>query len=205
MSKLLSILIGLFILAAVGMLIYSIARPVTSEKFTEFYILGLNGKAELYPSDFVLNSSQLSVVSVQYGSGLTPVQEKYGRVTPGIVNHEQETASYSVVVQVDGKIIPIIPGNNTNGANNTNNTNATDNTNTTNTGGAVPSATPTSNKPVFNSDGSLSIMLAQGEMWEGAIGFAPTHLGDNQKVEFFLYKDGAATAEDTLHLLVNVK
>jgi nucleoside-diphosphate-sugar epimerase len=41
--------------------------------------------------------------------------------------------------------------------------------------------------------------------WEQPIGFAPQHVGDNQKVEFFLYKDGAATAEETLHLWVNVR
>jgi uncharacterized membrane protein len=35
-------------------------------------------------------------------------------------------------------------------------------------------------------------------------GFAQPHTGDNQKVELFLYKDGAATAEETLHLWINV-
>jgi uncharacterized membrane protein len=49
------------------------------------------------------------------------------------------------------------------------------------------------------------VRLEPGEKREQVIGFAPQHVGDNQKVEFFLYKDGAATAEDTLHLWVNVK
>jgi hypothetical protein len=76
---------------------------------------------------------------------------------------------------------------------------------TKNTNNPILSPTPTTNKPIFNADGSSSITLAQGEKWEVRIGFAPQHVGDNQEVEFFLYKDGATTAEKTLHLWVNVK
>jgi uncharacterized membrane protein len=49
------------------------------------------------------------------------------------------------------------------------------------------------------------IMLQQGEKWEQEIGFSPENTGENQKVEFLLYKDGAAVALETLHLWVNVK
>jgi uncharacterized membrane protein len=178
------------ILGAVGTLIYTITVPKAGDRFTEFYILGSDGKAEGYPSDFVLNSSQQSVVSVQYGSGSAPVTEKYGRVTLGIVNHEQLKASYTVVVQIDGQPVPVI-----------NTTNTTNNTNS-----PIPSPTGNiTNNPITNTDGSITIVLEQEEKWEQPIGFAPQHIGDNQKVVFFLYKDGSSTAEDTLHLWVNVK
>ena len=43
------------------------------------------------------------------------------------------------------------------------------------------------------------------QTWEGEIGFAPAHVGENQKVEFFLYKDGSADPEETVRLWVGVK
>jgi uncharacterized membrane protein len=49
------------------------------------------------------------------------------------------------------------------------------------------------------------IELQQGGKWEQEIAFAPQHTGDNQKVEFRLYKDGATEAQLTLHLWVDVK
>ncbi|HEX7475965.1 MAG TPA: hypothetical protein VF318_08370, partial [Dehalococcoidales bacterium] len=50
-----------------------------------------------------------------------------------------------------------------------------------------------------------SIELPQDGKWEQLIGFVPQHTGDNQKVEFSLYKNGETQPEDTLHLWVNVK
>jgi uncharacterized membrane protein len=47
------------------------------------------------------------------------------------------------------------------------------------------------------------IELRQGEKWEQEIGFAPRHIGDGQKVEFLLLKDGK-TSETSLHLWINV-
>jgi len=100
LSKFLSLLTGLFILAAVGMLIYTVANPINNEKFSEFYLLGINGKAADYPIDFTLQNGQ--VVSVQYGNNIIPIAESYGRVTLGIVNREQQQTSYTVVMQIDG-------------------------------------------------------------------------------------------------------
>ena len=82
------------------MLIYTVANPINNEKFTEFYILGINGKAADYPTDFTLQNGQ--VVSVQYGNNIVPVSESYGRVTLGIVNREQQQTDYTVVMQIDG-------------------------------------------------------------------------------------------------------
>lgn len=49
------------------------------------------------------------------------------------------------------------------------------------------------------------IELTHEEKWEHEIGFAPRHAGDNQKVEFILYKDGVPYFENPPHLWVDVK
>lgn len=50
LSKSLSIIIILAVLGAITALIYAIATPTPKEKFTEFYILGAEGKAVDYPA-----------------------------------------------------------------------------------------------------------------------------------------------------------
>lgn len=112
LNKTLSVILIIAILGAIGTLAYTVARPKTGEKFSEFYILGINGKAADYPTDFVLSqpstlNPQPSVASVQYGSNTAPVSEKWGRITLGIVNHEQATTSYTVVMQIDGTQVNI--------------------------------------------------------------------------------------------------
>lgn len=49
-----------------------------------------------------------------------------------------------------------------------------------------------------------AILLEQGEKWEKEIGFTPRHVGDNQKVEFFLLKNDESYPYLTLHLWINV-
>jgi uncharacterized membrane protein len=49
-----------------------------------------------------------------------------------------------------------------------------------------------------------SITLADGEEWRQEIGFTPLKTGDNQKVEFILYKDNEAEPYRSLHIWVNV-
>ncbi len=49
------------------------------------------------------------------------------------------------------------------------------------------------------------IELAHEEKWEHEIGFAPQHIGDNQKVEFVLYKDEALYFENPPCLWIDVK
>jgi uncharacterized membrane protein len=75
------------------------------EKFTEFYILGLNGNADEYPYAFILNNGK--VVSVEYGTDTPAVSEQWGRLTLGIVNHEQQNTSYTIVMQIDGSQVGI--------------------------------------------------------------------------------------------------
>ena len=80
-NKILSFILIAAILGAIGALSYVIATPV-GERFTEFYILGLEGKAEDYPKEVVAGEE--------------------ARVIVGIVNREQERVSYRVEVAIDG-------------------------------------------------------------------------------------------------------
>jgi uncharacterized membrane protein len=49
------------------------------------------------------------------------------------------------------------------------------------------------------------IVLAGGERWEKEVGLAPQHIGSNQKVELFLYKNGSIDPYLNLHFWINVK
>ncbi len=76
------IILVIAILGAIGAAIYMIAMPSIEEKFTEFYILGLEGRAEDYPNEVVVGEeAELLVV---------------------IINREQETVSYQLEVNIDG-------------------------------------------------------------------------------------------------------
>lgn len=81
-DRVLSVVLVLAIVGAIGTLGYVIATPKVGERFTEFYILGLQGKAEAYPTNLKLGEK--------------------GKIILGIVNHEQEEMNYQVKVIVDG-------------------------------------------------------------------------------------------------------
>ena len=70
------------ILVAMGSLGYVIATPKQGDKFTEFYILSVDGKAENYPEQVVLEE---------------PVE-----IIIGIVNHEYQVLSYRIDIVIDG-------------------------------------------------------------------------------------------------------
>ena len=82
-DNVLSLLLVLVIAGALATLGYAIAAPKVGEKFTEFYILGPDGKAENYPTELKVGEE--------------------GRVILGIANHEQEGASYEVEVWIGGE------------------------------------------------------------------------------------------------------
>lgn len=63
------------------MLIYVIITPKEGEKFTEFYILGDNGKAEGYPGNLEAGKNASVIV--------------------GIVNHEYVALNYSLQISLD--------------------------------------------------------------------------------------------------------
>ncbi len=82
-DKVLSIVLVTAILGALGMLIYVVAVPKLIGEFTEFYILGLGGKATDYPQRLAVGDE--------------------GKVIVCIVNHEGEEVSYRLEVRVDGE------------------------------------------------------------------------------------------------------
>lgn len=85
-DKVLSIALIAAILFAVGSICYVVAMPKVGEKFTEFYILGMDGKAEGYPRELA-------------------VGEK-GEVIVGVVNHEYQQEKYFVEIKMDDLVLP---------------------------------------------------------------------------------------------------
>ncbi len=137
-TKLLSIVLVVSILGTLGVLGYVIATPKVREGFTEFYILGIEGKAADYPRELAMGEE--------------------GRVTVGIVNHKHEPVTYRIEVIIDGG----------------------------------------KNKEVG------PVGLEHNEKWEGIIAFTPNEPGENQKVEFLLYRQGQTDVYQSLHLWVDV-
>ena len=80
-----SLVLAVVIAVAIASLACMVATPKVKvgEKFTEFYILGPNGKAENYPTELKVGEE--------------------GDVIVGIVNHEQEKVSYTVEIWIDGE------------------------------------------------------------------------------------------------------
>ncbi len=65
------------------MLVYVTQPPRVEQRFTEFYILGPEGKAENYPRVLVLGER--------------------AKVTIGIVNREHEVTEYNVKILIEGQ------------------------------------------------------------------------------------------------------
>ena len=81
-DKVLSVVLVVAIIGAIGTLIYVISVPKVGERFSEFYILGPQWKAEEYPTSLKLGER--------------------GEIILGIVNHEQEEMDYLVKVVMNG-------------------------------------------------------------------------------------------------------
>jgi uncharacterized membrane protein len=136
-----TLLNSVLVLAAVVCIctiVYVIATPKAGEKFSEFYILGTEGKAENYPRDVKLGSPIL--------------------LTIGVVNHEQAETVYTGKVTIDG----------------------------------------------VNNRDLPTITLAPEQKQEQVISFTPTKEGQDQKVEFLLFKDAETEPYLTLHIWVDV-
>jgi uncharacterized membrane protein len=136
----LSISLAVAIVAALGCLGYFVATPNQSEKFTEFYILGTEGKAEGYPKQVILGD---------------PVD-----IVVGVVNHEYQPASYLVKIAIDGiEKTKVTVGT-----------------------------------------------LAHEEEWEERVSFIPQVVGERQRVDFCLYKNGEDEPylDNPLHLYIDV-
>ena len=122
-DKFLSIVLILAVLGAAGVTIYNVLNPRSLQNFTEFYMLGITGKAESYLREVPLDK---------------PVE-----LTTGIISHEKIQNSYRIKIAINDQEI----------------------------------------------DEVGPIVLGPGEKWEDKISFTPTKTGDDQKVEFFLYRN----------------
>ncbi len=78
LDKALSVVLALSILSSVVALAYVIAFPREGESFTEFYVLGPDGKASGYPSDLFYSENATVIL--------------------GLVNHEHRTVNYTIVI-----------------------------------------------------------------------------------------------------------
>ena len=83
LNKTLSAILAIVILGVMGVAVFVVSSPRAGERFTEFYLLGFEGKAEDYPA------------SIRVGDE--------GTVILVIVNREHEIVSYKVEVTIDGK------------------------------------------------------------------------------------------------------
>lgn len=140
LDKVLSFILAISIMGTVAVLIYVVAFPKVGEKFTEYYILGLGGKATDYPKELTIGET--------------------GKVIVGVVNHEQKTTTYRVEVRInDVKNVEAGP-----------------------------------------------VALENDAKWEDTLAFTPDVVGENEKVDFFLYKDNSTESSvEQLHLWINVK
>ena len=137
-DKVLTAVLIAAVAGAVGMLGYTITHPPNPERYTEFYILGPEGKAADYPEELAVGEE--------------------GRVIVGIVNREQAALSYRLEIRTDGVI----------------------------------------------SGGIEGVQLEADQKWEEEVAFIPERIGDRQKVEFLLYRQGRDEVYESLYLWVDV-
>ncbi len=138
LDKALTIILILSIILSVTALVYVIVTPKQGEKFTEFYILGPNGKAYDYPTRVIAGNMSTVIV--------------------GVVNHEYSTVNYTMNLNFDNTTIL-----------------------------------------------DRRMTLEHNQTWEHPITYVLNHPGDEQKLEFLLYKEDNFTAPyRDLHLWVNV-
>lgn len=81
LDKKISLILIIILIAALAATIYIIVTPYPGEKFTEFYILGPEGKAGNYPINLT--------------------QGQTGNVIVGIINHEGSNTSYNLVIKLN--------------------------------------------------------------------------------------------------------
>ncbi len=94
-DKIVSYILIISLLIAIAAVIYIIVNPSPGEKFTEFYILGPDGKAGNYPVNLTVDEN--------------------GNLTIGVVNHEGGPASYQLIVDFENETLNNESFNLTNG------------------------------------------------------------------------------------------
>lgn len=83
LDKTLSIVLLTSITLAISTLGYVMWNPKIAERYTEFYVIGMEGKAGNYPDELTLGQE--------------------GKVILGIVNHEQREMGYKIEIRIDGQ------------------------------------------------------------------------------------------------------
>ena len=81
-DKVLSLVLAVLIIISVILLVYVVVVPKVGEKFTDFYVLGVNGTADQYPENLSLGENGSTNVSIILG----------------IINHEYRDITYTVQV-----------------------------------------------------------------------------------------------------------
>jgi uncharacterized membrane protein len=87
-DKALTVLLILAVIGSAVTVAYVVAKPKTADRFTEFSILGPEGKAQDYPQKLVLGQK--------------------GNVILGIVNREGKTMVYRAEITIDGETVSVI-------------------------------------------------------------------------------------------------
>ncbi len=77
-DKILTVILIISIVVSIAVLVYIIVTPKQSEKFTEFYILGPNGKAADYPTNLIVGQNATVIL--------------------GVVNHEGKIMNYTIEI-----------------------------------------------------------------------------------------------------------
>ena len=85
LDKFLSIILLLLVILSISMTTYAVIKPKPSDNFTEFYILGADGKMSNYPT--ILNTNENASLTIR------------------VANHEDSSTSYLVVTKYNGTII----------------------------------------------------------------------------------------------------
>jgi len=78
-DRILTVILSITLIACIALTVYIIITPKIGERFTEFYILGPEGKAANYPTKLKLGQN--------------------GTVIIGVSNHEYRTMNYTIVVK----------------------------------------------------------------------------------------------------------
>jgi len=157
---------------------YIIVTPEQITKFTEFYILGPEGKAEDYPT------------SVQAGNR--------SRVIVGVVNHESMPVNYTVRILLNNTSIGVTSID-------VASTNDTSMKNSLRNNSSIDNESPEDNSQVSHTITNLNMTLKNKETWERSVNYVLNNTGDRQKLKFLLYKEGNFTEPyRDLHLWVNV-
>jgi uncharacterized membrane protein len=86
-DRIFTVILVLSILLSVITLVYVVITPKEGEHFTEFYILGPEGTADNYLTDYTLGES--------------------GKIIVGIVNHEYRQVKYTMEVKLDNRSLPL--------------------------------------------------------------------------------------------------